>query len=677
MPAHRSSKIHLGLLSLLLSFHQLAFSQNIGSFHFSALPENMQLFAREANNEALVTIAGRNTDPEYKAVSVITLRQNSRIGYSSQPLNYTTGNEASFEIKTKIKAELAEYSVAIYGKKSNNDSSLIARRDRLVAGDFYIIYGQSNAVAWEVDYTYRHPYARTMGFAANVGRAWGLSNDLGPRVGIFGIEFQKHIADQYQIPTCVINAALAGASIEQLTVRNEQNHSDPSTAYGGLLNYARETGLLPHLRGIFYWQGESEASSENPLSWAPSFDRLAKQMLEDYSMVEKIYVFQLPLFGGGAYDDRIGELREAQRTLNRKYPTIQPYAPLGAPGWNGFHYGLEGYLKIGEELAAMAGHFHYGKTKKVTSPSLQKAYYSTPSKDEVTLVFEDYQQMVYPGDTLVTNIESSQEPQSIYAVKDFFYLNKTWRKTQAGRAESNRIILKLKEAGQDSLVKYLPSKYHHAGLSTAPWVYLGPFLRNKEGFRAFAFHHTTIHPYEDLGTLKLAISEPGEEVTINWSAAPDVKGYQLDIYYTMAGDTIHRAIQLAADQTSYVDAEALQGISAIYGIRAIRERVESTITYASHVKKSVDKLVTGIPTRDIEIVVYPNPVDGIAHIRSELVPIHRIQYLSPQGSLLEEHQYPGQHRVELDLRNHPNGRYLLRIFTDEGISVHPVLLLNP
>src|SRR5690606_17841044 len=121
---------------------------------------------------------------------------------------------------------------------------------------------------------------------------------------------------------------------------------------------------------------------------------------------------------------------------------------------------------------------HYGSLKKISSPNFQKAYYSNPERSEITIIFDDHQTMVWPNDSTYANIEGSTEPFSTYRVKDFFYLNKEWQKLESGRAEANKIIVKLKEVKEDTLIKYLPSKYHYAGLSIAPWVYLGPFLKN-------------------------------------------------------------------------------------------------------------------------------------------------------------------------------------------------------
>lgn len=74
----------------------------------------------------------------------------------------------------------------------------------------------------------------------------------------------------------------------------------------------------------------------------------------------------------------------------------------------------------------------------MTSPSLQKAFYSNPESSEITMVFEDYQEMVYINDTIAVNIEGSQETYSTYSVKDFFSLNGQWQKLKSGKAEAIR-----------------------------------------------------------------------------------------------------------------------------------------------------------------------------------------------------------------------------------------------
>ncbi|WP_165940178.1 T9SS type A sorting domain-containing protein [Dyadobacter psychrotolerans] len=644
------------------------FTQKINFVSFDKLPADKQLFARDKNNEGEINISGKVEATGYAYVSVVKYRNKVRTGYQKSNIQYT-GSAAPFQFSTKIKSELAEYAFEFYACKSATDSVRIVRRDDVVAGDFYIIYGQSNAVAWEVDYTYRNEYCRSFGSFQGGATTWGLSNELTPRVGIFGIEFQKRISEKYGFPTCVINGATAGSSLQTLLNRIENNHADTSTPYGTLLNYAQQTGLLPNIKGIYYWQGENEAAGDNPLSWAPLFKTMVDQWKEDYPNVEKIYVFQLPLFGGGGYDDRIGQFRESQRTLDRLYPIIQPYAALGAPGWNGFHYGLEGYLKLGQDLADMAGFYHYGKKEKITSPSVQKIFYSSPKSDEITMVFEDYQQMVYPNDTINNNIEGSLEPVSTYSVKDFFYLNGEWQKLKSGRAEANKIIVELKTVGKDTLIKYLPSKYHYSGLLTAPWVYIGPFLRNSKGFRAFAFHHTKIFPYTNLGTLKLEGKDEQKSLTLSWNALPNVKGYILERVNKKDSLPSHEVMYLLASQTEYTDATAKKGVEYTYSIRAYTDQSESAISSLILTKLSEDV------QPEIMVTAFPNPATELVNITSTASGIVKIDVYTVTGKKIKSETYTSQDWVTVRAEDLSRGQYVFKVYTEDGLVTSKLILL--
>jgi hypothetical protein len=659
------------LLSKCLIFSlisTISLAQKIDFVTFDSLPADEQLFPRDKNNEAEITISGKVEAAGYAYVSVVRYRNETRVGYQKSNTQYT-GSTAPFKFTSKIKSELAEYSYEFYACKSATDSVRIVRRQNILAGDFYIIYGQSNAVAWEIDYTYRNEFCRSYGTFPD-GKSWGFSNGGTPRVGIFGIEFQRKVAEKYDIPTCVINGAFAGASLSDLLVRNPNNHAEATSPYGILLNYANQTGLLPALKGIFYWQGENEAASDQPLSWAPLFKTMVDHWKEDYPMVEKIYVFQLPLFGGGPYDDRIGAFRESQRTLNKPYPIIQPYAALGAPGWNGFHYGLDGYLKIGQELADMAGFYHYGKKEKITSPSLQKAFYSTPKSDEITMVFEDYQEMVYPNDTINENIPGSLEAVSTYSVKDFFYLNGEWQKLKSGRAEANKIIVELKTVANDTVIKYLPSKYHYSGLLTAPWVYIGPFLRNSKGFRAFAFHHTRIAPYVDLGTIKLEAKDEKGNIILNWNALSAVSGYVLERHNKKDTVSSHEIIYIPAGQTEYKDLSAKKGIEYIYSVRGYTDQSESQISSLTITKESEDI------QQELAINVFPNPATNIINATSTSSGMVGVEIYTTSGVKIKSETYPTKDWITIPAGHLQRGNYILKVYTEDGSATTRQILLR-
>lgn len=288
------------------------------------------------------------------------------------------------------------------------------------------------------------------------------------------------------------------------------------------------------------------------------------------------------------------------------------------------------------------------------------------------MVFEDYQQMVYPNDTISDNIPGSQEARSVYSVKDFFYLNKDREKLKAGRAEANRVIVTLKTVANDTTIKYLPSKYHYAGLSSAPWVYIGPFLKNTRGFRAFAFHYNTINPYVDLGTLEFTASESKNHVALNWNKLPNVTGYILERLDGKDSLQTHEIMYLPKDQTSYTDLSAKKGVAYTYQIRGYTDKSESAIAYLKFTKESEDVVDETV----VDINVYPNPTIDVINVVSTTDKINQIDIFSVAGKKMETRTYSGDAWVTLPTTSLGGGQYILKVHTAEKTSSHKVLVVK-
>ncbi|MES2517289.1 MAG: T9SS type A sorting domain-containing protein [Bacteroidota bacterium] len=578
-------------LLLLLGIAQMSFSQRYYSIVFDKLPQDYQLYPRTDKNEAIVPINGRIEVANWKYLSVVVFRNKQRYLYQRSEIKYNSkGDIGAFDLTPVIKSELAEYDFQVYASQAGKDSVLMVERKNIVAGDSYLIYGQSNGRAWEEVYEYKNEYCRTFGFGSyQNGYKWGLSNSDytggfdGEQfiVGEWGIQLQKNILENYGIPTCVINASTSGANIKTLSDRNTTNPSDIDTHYGRLLYLAQNAGIKDNIKGLFYWQAETDAV-QNPKLWKPLFDVMYNYWLKDLPSVKKIYTFQIPLYGAGDYNDDVGELRDYLRQLGKFYPKITSYAPMGAEGWNGWHFGLEGYKQIGNEISKIVGWDFYGERKKLFSPNIKKIFYSTQNKDEITLAFESGQQMIYPKDTILPNISGTS---SLYSLNDFFYINKVWERIASGRADANKIILKVKEPLQqnDSTIKYLPSIYPYSGgsfiLHEAPWKYLGPYLKNTDGMRAFAFHHLKIAPYKSFESLNLTnVSNTKKQVSLKWNELSDIKGYILERVLAKDSSSIELVADLPANQTTYSDTTIALSSTYIYRIKAYTDLNESVFS---------------------------------------------------------------------------------------------------
>lgn len=577
------------LLVIFSAFVALnSFGQRFYNIQFNELPQDFQLYPRDDKNQAVVPINGQIEVGDWSYMSVVVYRNKQLYSYAKSYFSYdNTGKKGTFSLKPIIKAELAEYDFKIYASQAGKDSILTFERKNIVAGDAYLIYGQSNGRAWEEVYDYKNEYCRTFGYGSfQNGYTWGLSNEGftggfdGEQfiVGEWGIHLQKNILENYGIPTCIINASTSGANIKTLADRNASNPSDITTHYGRLIYMAQKAGIIDNIKGFFYWQAETDAA-QTPSLWKPGFDKMYSYWTKDLPSVKKIYTFQIPLFGAGEYNDEVGVLRDYLRQLGSIYPKITAYAPIGITGWNGWHFDLAGYKQIANELSKIVGKDFYGEQKTLISPNIQKTYYSKANRSEITLAFENGQQMIYPKDTIAPNIGGGF---GTYRLKDFFYLNGVWQKVQAGRAEGNKIILTLQQPANsnDSLIKYLPSVYPYSAgsfiLKEAPWIYIGPFLKNSDGMRAFAFHHLKIAPFFDFEKIILNnIPIDGKKISLKWNTISKANEYILERLSAKDTLNIQFVKQFSNTQNTFTDSTIQYGEEYIYRIKAVTKLQES------------------------------------------------------------------------------------------------------
>lgn len=475
-------KLFLSLIVLALAT-VWAWGQSVT---FSKLPANLQLYPRDAQNKATVPVAGRITTTGYTRISLWVYRNNLPYKYQTQPLNYANG-VAAFSFNTDIKAELAEYNFKVYACKSK-DSSQVALRESIVAGDVYLISGQSNASAGLPGYNYQNKFARTFGTFTNNDNyeaynskdtLWTFSNQAQAVVGVWGTELQRQIIEKYGIPVCIINGASGGSSIEYNIIRNAENPTDPNTTYGRLLYRVQKSGLKDHIKAIFWRQGENECSG-NSIGYPGNFDKLYNFWKQDYPAAQKVYVFQVnilsfPLETAGKY------VRDFQRRVKGLYPNIETVATVGTTGYDGVHYQIDGHKQISREVFCLISRDFYGNVNQIeiNSPNIKKAYYTSSAKNEIALEFDE--RIIWPGDTLL--LSKTGQPY-VRKMEDFFYLGGKAGLVEWGSAQGNTLYLKLKQATNETKITYLPAYFSDA-LSD---FYNGPVLRTPKGMRAMVFY---------------------------------------------------------------------------------------------------------------------------------------------------------------------------------------------
>src|ERR1035437_4675385 len=292
-------------------------------------PNPMQLYQRNLTNSlANVLVDGAVTSTGATQVAVSVLRNGSSYTNVIQPLTYSNGI-APFSITASIVAELASYNFAVYITRGGTNY-LVASADDVVAGDAFLINGQSNAEAGLRSGSAngnQHPYLRSFGTRDENGATvaadlnWHLAEGdaiTGPgAVGQWGLRLGRLIIDTYGIPVAIISGAHGGWPITSFQ-RNDANPQDLSTDYGRTLYRATQAGLQKGVRAILWYQGESDMSDAD--AHEKGWITLHGNWLEDYAAVKKFYVFQLHV---GCYVSQFDtDLRNRQRLLAGRFNDI-------------------------------------------------------------------------------------------------------------------------------------------------------------------------------------------------------------------------------------------------------------------------------------------------------------------------------------------------------------------
>lgn len=546
---------------------------------FSKIPQNLQIFPRNNKNEAVVSIAGKIETVDYSTLSLLVFRNNSVIKYYRNALNFT-GNVANFSFTHTIKAELANYNFKLYAIKGT-DSLIVTSRDNIVAGDTYLINGQSNAASWGVSNNfpnsdYRNDFCRTFGqtkggnsFITESDTTWALSNNGKPYVGVWGIELQKLIVEKYGIPVCFINEAISGSSIFEHTNRDAINPSNISNVYGRLLYRAKKSGHFDNLKGFFFWQGEAEAI-DKPNVWKPEFEKLYNFWKTDYPSLGKFYIFQINItpfpFSEAA------DLRDYQRQIKKNFPKTEVISTIGNSGYDGAHYTVDGYKKIASDVFKLVSRDFYGSTDtlQTTPPNIQNAYYSTVAKDEITLLFEDSQKMVWTPDS--TYKQDDGTPRK-YFMKDYIYLNNATDKIISGRSENNKIILKTSGFTGNQTLTYLPPYYPLNYPIDLRGIFGGPFLKNQRGISAFSFNKQAIADPLNIPTLVAKI-QAATSVSLIWKDVSNATSYLLEIK-DLQVDKYNLVKTFPKGMLTFLVDNLLGNTNYTFRIKAISNNIES------------------------------------------------------------------------------------------------------
>ncbi|MVM41903.1 T9SS type A sorting domain-containing protein [Spirosoma sp. HMF3257] len=650
-------------LSYFCSFGQVVFDQ---------VPRDLQLYPRDANNQAEVVISGKMSATGYTKIGMQVRRE----GVLSKVISQTfvpTASNSTFKLSSIIKAEPAEYGFRVFVYKGA-DSTLVADRKRIVCGDVYIFHGQSNALALAGLDTYYSvnfddKYLRNASYIGTpADMAWYPAKQPYGSVGGLALTIQRLILQTYGIPTCVLNGAQGGTAIAALMARNPANHADPTTLYGNLLYRAQWAGVAKQAKAIIWRQGEEDAGSGIP-GYGGKFTTLYNQFREDYGDM-RIYVGQINILNNKDQQDSTAALRDFQRRTKYLFKNVETIATVGTPGYQGVHYEPLAYQRLAFEQFRQIARDIYGSkdTLQINSPDVKKVFYNT-RKDSITLVFDDQMQMVWKSDTAFYNFALGTK---IYGreQKDYFYLDSKAGLLAGGLAKGNRVILGLKQPATAKTLRYLPAFFS----DNFSDYYDGPVLKNTRDMRAFSFDGVAIADAITTVTTLAAKPVSDKQIQLNWSASATA---QTQILERSDGSTANfkQIASLAGTVATYTDTT----VPDPYGTYYYRQRSFSSTSESLYSNIVIARpLILGLEPIEPLIKLYPNPLsnDRILHVEANQVTFTGLLLRDMLGRVVKSWQGTVRNTLSLELTNLEAGLYIANVQTSDGQTLNRKIVIR-
>ena len=587
-------------LIVLLLFFCTGFIMNAQQayppFIFSQIPQDFQLYARNDEKIALIPIKGTISDKGWKTVSVLVYREGKLFSFHKSNVQSKNQND-TFSLNPLIKSEKAEYSIKIYASKNDKDSIFITERKNIVAGDFYVIYGDSNGNTQSVvDYYSTNKYIRSFGkYNQEVQREYSPKDTLWsqsenyflPRVGAWGTMLQELIAERYDIPVCIITGGGPGMHIDLLTDRYGTGLT-PGGVYNSFGYRIKKSGLIDNIKGFFLWQGVYELFSKpNPVEYDTKLKKLMEFFQQDFSTVQQYIIFQSGLVRFSLNGNVGASIRESQRSLTSFFPKAIPYAVEGLEGHDGVHYTKKGYLNCANEMLNILQPIFYKTLPEpnILSPNVQKIFYTDESHLQIKLFFQENQLISLGNDTTV----KSKDQEIKLSLKKNFFQDENFDKPldlQEIRADNNTITIINQIPYSAKRLSYLPP--FHKDYSEDYPIFIGPYIKNKSKARALTFNGVKIHE-PLLNPKNLLASSTPTQIKLSWNVSQLPKNAQLFIERKSEEDDIYRPLKtLVTNVLEYTDSGLLNSVSYSYQLKIMSDSSEST--YSQVTIKTLDGL---------------------------------------------------------------------------------------
>lgn len=377
-----------------------------------------------------------------------------------------------------ITGDLASWSVLVATQSVRGIIDTALHVQDIAPGIVFAVNGQSNSIFGDGTLP-STPWART--FGGNFSQrpsdtAFTLSNPTtsggGSSVGAWPFQLQQALTTQFRLASVCINGGVGGTRIEA-HLPDPMNRLNLSTIYGSWLYRIIKSGSREKIRWLFWYQGESNSSSDD---YVALFDTLRRAWKADLPNLATIVVVQIrPGCAGPGH----AELRDEQRRLQDRYPDVIVHAASGLPGHDGCHYSGVGYATLSQQLFDL-----YRRTELSTqpgrvhlSPTIEEAI--SVSDSVVRVRFKDADQLMMTSDLIINGAKRR-------AVDAWFADDIPTLHPRSVSIQGATVTLVFPRSV--TRVSYVPDYAY----DDAKTIYQGPWLVTASGVGALSFHNAPV-----------------------------------------------------------------------------------------------------------------------------------------------------------------------------------------
>lgn len=343
---------YLLIFAFSILFHPISYGQSTpkitatGQIILQKYPQDMQICSRSFDKPtADVRISGKvvlasGYDQLFLLVSSSTAGDLDTV---KTVLMYE-GDTAKFELQYLLPASFTNHEFSMYGVQNAN-TTFEWKASGVVAGDIFLINGQSNAQA------YLSPMPEdVVPFTRSYKNGqWRPLNYAFP--GRWGAHIAKVMANYLEYPIGVFNYADGAQPIDYFQINTQDSTLGN---YGGMLQRFRDAGDVKPIIAFWFhgeangWDTEKEVykSALNTLhnSWNTSFG------------VQGSYVFQVRYMGCSHPNP---DIFEAQRELAEELPDMHIMSTTNADQDSCHYRWEEGYKALAKRMAEVVKYYQY------------------------------------------------------------------------------------------------------------------------------------------------------------------------------------------------------------------------------------------------------------------------------------------------------------------------------